>query len=278
MNFIETEDLTYKYDGNEKATLEGVTLNVAVGEFVAILGANGSGKSTLARHFNAILLPTFGVCRVKGILSQRRNQQAIRRLVGMVFQNPDNQFVAATVEDDVAFGPVNVGIPREEILRRVDEALAAVNMNDYRQTPPHLLSGGQKQRVAIAGALAMRPECVVLDEPTAMLDPKGRDEVLAAVGKLSRTGTTVIYVTHFMEEAARADRIIVMDGGKIAANGTPRQIFADAPKMRKLGLDIPFAANIREDLRKKGIDLPPVLDEDELAAELSRLILDGGQK
>ena len=267
MNFIETENLTFKYEGNDTATLNGITLDVKEHEFIAVLGTNGSGKSTFARMLNAILLPTSGVCRIKGIATADEPRK-IRRLVGMVFQNPDNQFVAATAEDDVAFGVANLGIEREEIFRRVDYAIRSVDMEEYRRMPPHLLSGGQKQRVAIAGALAMQSECIVLDEPTAMLDPKGRTEVLATVKKLHDNGTTIIYVTHFMEEAAAADRIFVMEQGKIAACGTPRQIFADAKKMQRLGLDVPFAAAARAVLHSGGVELPPVLDEDELLAAI----------
>ena len=268
MSFIETKNLIYKYEGNDVKALDDVSLNIEAGEFVALLGANGSGKSTLARHLNALLFPTSGRCVVDGVPTTEAAIK-IRRTVGMVFQNPDNQLVAATVEDDVAFGPANLGIDAREIKERVDAALAAVDMTDYRRHAPHLLSGGQKQRVAIAGCLAMKQKAIVLDEPTAMLDPKGRAEVLAAAKKLHADGVTVIYVTHFMEEAAAADRVIVMEGGKIADDGSPREIFAQNAVMKKRGLEVPFAALAAEKLRQKGVELPKdILNEDELVTAI----------
>ena len=246
-------------------------MSIADGEFLAVLGTNGSGKSTLARHFNALLLPTEGRCTVAG-LDTKETQELwrIRQLVSMVFQNPDNQIIAAVVEDDVAFGPENLGIEPAEIRVRVRDALAAVGMERYRTAAPHLLSGGQKQRVAIAGALAMRTRCLVLDEPTAMLDPLGRQEVLQTVQRLHRErGITVIYITHFMEEAAAADRVIVMEEGRIAAEGTPREVFQDVSGMKARGLDVPLAVELAALLRADGISLPQdLLTDKELVRAL----------
>ena len=273
MAFIETVNLCHTYtteQGKEFLALDNVNLSIDEGEFIAVLGVNGSGKSTLAKHLNAILLPTSGVCRVAGMdTSEADNLWPIRQTVGMVFQNPDNQIVAAVVEEDVAFGPENLGIPSDEIVKRVDEALAAVKMTEYRNFAPHLLSGGQKQRVAIAGALAMRTRCLVLDEPTAMLDPKGRGEVLDIVRRLhEEMGITVVYITHFMEEAAASDRIIVMEKGKIADDGKPNEVFRHAEAMRKRGLDVPMAAEVSHRLKKMGLRLPDdiVFDEDLVTA------------
>lgn len=261
MSFIELENVSYSYhrgQEHEFSALRGVSLSIAQGEFVAVLGANGSGKSTLAKHLNALLLPTEGRCLVAGMdTADMEAAWKIRQQVGMVFQNPDNQIIAAVVEDDVAFGPENLGVPPEEIRQRVDAALETVNMGKYRTFAPHLLSGGQKQRIAIAGALAMETNCLVLDEPTAMLDPQGRAEVLSTVERLHREkGITVVYITHFMEEAAAADRIIVMEKGRIVGEGTPREIFARPDRLREWNLDVPLAAEIAARLRERGFRLP----------------------
>ena len=238
-----------------------------------MLGANGSGKSTLARHLNALLLPTAGTCRVRGWDTKDEERRwDIRQEVSMVFQNPDNQLIAAVVADDVAFGPENLGVPPAEIRTRVANALALVGMSDYAQAAPHLLSGGQKQRIAIAGAIAMQTHCLVLDEPTAMLDPRGRAEVLRAVEKLhEEQGMTIVYITHFMEEAIAADRIVLMDAGRIVMDGTPHEIFAQPERVRALGLDIPLAADLAQRLRQGGWDLPQdIVTDEELLHCLSR--------
>jgi len=259
------------HEGNLVHALEQVNMTVSRGEFVAVIGTNGSGKSTLAKHLNALLLPTDGKCIVNDLdTSQDENLWAVRQSVGMVFQNPDNQIVAAIVEEDVAFGPENLGIPPAQIIQRVDEALALVGMEEYRHHAPHLLSGGQKQRVAIAGVLAMRPACLVLDEPTAMLDPHGREEVLATVHKLNKNEKiTVIYITHFMEEAVTADRVIVMEYGRIIMQGRPEEIFIQVEKLKHLGLDVPVAADVALKLREQGLQLPmTIITDDELAVAL----------
>lgn len=273
MAFIEIKELCFSYPserGERRMALDHVNLSIKEGEFVAVLGTNGSGKSTLAKHLNAILLPTSGVCRIAGMDTREAERLwDIRQTVGMVFQNPDNQIIAAIVEDDVAFGPENLGIPSDEIRRRVDEALISVDMASYRGFAPHLLSGGQKQRVAIAGTLAMKTKCLVLDEPTAMLDPIGRKEVLDTVRRLHReSGITVVYITHFMEEAAAAQRVIVMENGKVAEDGSPKEIFSQVDAMRKRGLDVPLAAEVAWKLRKQGIRLPEdiVTNEDLVVA------------
>ena len=241
------------------------------GEFVAVLGANGSGKSTLARHINGLLLPDKGQCLVAGLNTANAEELwQIRQQVGMVFQNPDNQLIAGLVEDDVAFGPENLGMKPAEIRRRVSRALAAVGMEDFRQFAPHLLSGGQKQRVAIAGALAMNTKCLILDEATAMLDPEGRQEVMAAVQRLhEEKGLTVICITHFMDEAAQADKVFVMQAGQIVQSGTPQQVFAKAEALRKLGLAVPLAVELTWKLRQHGLNLPQdILTEDDLVTAL----------
>jgi energy-coupling factor transport system ATP-binding protein len=254
--------------------LDHVSLTVNRGEFVAVLGMNGSGKSTLARHFNSLLLPAEGQVLVDGMDTRdEKHLWSIRDRVGMVFQNPDNQIVAAVVEEDVAFGPENQGRPSEEIRQRVEEALTAVGMVHMRERAPHLLSGGQKQRVAIAGALALRPACLVLDEPTAMLDPSGRREVVDVVHRLNRElGMTVVWITHFMEEAALADRVVVMAGGKVALEGAPREVFVQSRRLRELRLDVPPAVAAAERLRARGVELPEgILTLDELVDALCRL-------
>ena len=260
-DIIRTENLTFRYttgEGVAPTVLDGVSLSVRRGEFVAVLGHNGSGKSTLARHFNAILLPTAGKVYVDGMdTCDEAHLLDIRRRVGMVFQNPDNQIVASVVEEDVAFGPENLGVPSGEIRERVDAALAAVSMTEYARHAPHLLSGGQKQRVAIAGVLAMRPECIVLDEPTAMLDPVGRREVLDTVRRLNReAGITVVLITHHMDEAAQADRLIVMHDGHIMADGRPDQVFQNVDGLRALGLEVPEPVALLYELRQNGVDVP----------------------
>ena len=255
--------------------LKGVSLDIQKGEFVAILGHNGSGKSTFAKHLNGILLPVKGTVTIDGLNPAEEEQLfQVRQKVGMVFQNPDNQIVATIVEEDVAFGPENLGIPPAEIRRRVDEALEAVDMTAYRLHSPSQLSGGQKQRVAIAGIIAMRPDCIVLDEPTAMLDPKGRKEVMDTVMKLNKEfGITVILITHYMDEAVKADRVVVMDGGRIAIDGTPKEVFKNVEKMKGLGLDVPQATELAYRLRKKGFKLPDnILDENECAEAILKIL------
>ena len=275
-NFFELDHMTHVYQSGAAEpyeALRSVTLSVAEGEFVAILGANGSGKSTLARHLNALLLPTEGKCLVRGWDTRDESKRwDIRQEVSMVFQNPDNQLIAAVVEDDVAFGPENLGVPPEEIRARVQDALALVGMETYALDAPHLLSGGQKQRIAIAGAIAMQTSCLVLDEPTAMLDPRGRGEVLNAVKKLhDEQGMTIVYITHFMEEAIAADRIILMADGTVVMDGTPREIFSQTERVRELGLEIPLAADLAQRLRRGGYDLPKdILTDEELIYCLSK--------
>ncbi|MGE4352529.1 MAG: energy-coupling factor transporter ATPase [Oscillospiraceae bacterium] len=257
---IRTENLVSTYQTGEETleVLHGVSLTIQKGSMVALLGHNGSGKSTLVRHFNAIALPDGGTVYVKGISTRDESRlMEIRRTVGLVFQNPDNQIVASVVEDDVAFAPENLGLPPEEIRRRVDEALTSVGMHDYRDRAPYLLSGGQKQRVAIAGILAMRPECIVLDEPTAMLDPRGRREVLGTVRKLCReSGITVVIITHHMREAIDADQIIVLSDGSIAMQGTPAEVFSRVEALKALGLTVPETTELIYALNQNGMDLP----------------------
>ena len=274
MAFIEIEHLSHVYhvgEEGERRALDDVSLAIERGEFVAVLGSNGSGKSTLAKHLNALLLPTEGVCRVDGIDTREEAEVwRIRQKVGMVFQNPDNQLIAAVVEDDVAFGPENLGVPSAEIRRRVDAALAAVNMTAFRSYAPHLLSGGQKQRVAIAGTLAMQTEAIVFDEATAMLDPEGRAEILSIVKRLhEEQQITVIYITHFMEEAAAADRVVVLDQGHVVMDAPPRAVFSHADELRALGLEVPLAVEMRDRLRAAGVALPAdLLTGAELVAAL----------
>ena len=280
--FIEIENLEHEYrtaDGKGHKALAGISLSIGKGEFVAVLGANGSGKSTLARHLNGLLLPSSGQVRIEGLstadAAERNELWKIRSKVGMVFQNPDNQLIAAVVEDDVAFGPENLGVEPMEIRQRVMNALQAVGMARFRKRAPHLLSGGQKQRVAIAGALAMETDCLVLDEPTAMLDPQGRKEVLEVVKRLQREkGLTVILITHFMEEAMAAQRVLVMDQGRAVMEGTPREIFVRTKELKALGLEAPMAGELAERLRKAGIPLPQepgILTAEELLASLQAL-------
>ena len=284
--FIHAKDLTYSYtddDGSKQQVLRGVSFDVRAGEYVAILGHNGSGKSTLAKLFNAILVPESGELVVAGrdLTDENMSEDdlfSLRREVGMVFQNPDNQLVATVVEEDVAFGPENLGVPPKEIRARVDAALATVGMTEYARHEPHRLSGGQKQRVAIAGVLAMQPSCMILDESTAMLDPRGRREVIDTVEKLHReAGMTLLTITHYMNEAARADRVIVLDDGKILMDGTPREVFAAPEMLRQAGLDVPQCTSLVQSLRAAGISLAgdPVTVEECAALILSAL--KGGQ-
>lgn len=258
MPIIKTDNLHFTYQGDEKETLHGVNLEIEEGTFVAILGHNGSGKSTLAKLFNGILLPTEGRVLVDGIDTTHEDKLLqVRAAVGLVFQNPDNQIVANVVEDDVAFAPENLGVEPAEIRRRVDGALRTVGMYEYRLHAPHLLSGGQKQRVAIAGVLAMQPRCVVLDEPTAMLDPVGRREVVATVTRLCREkGMTVMLITHHMAECIGADRLIVMSEGRIVADGTPREVFSQVELLRSEGLAVPATTELIYELRRDGFELP----------------------
>lgn len=274
---IKTESITFTYSQTSSEptppVLNGIDLEIEKGTFVAIIGHNGSGKTTLAKHFNAILLPNGGYVFVDTMdTANPELLLEIRRRVGMVFQNPDNQLVATVVEEDVAFAPENLGYPSEEIRRSVDEALKIVDMYDYSKHAPHLLSGGQKQRIAIAGVLAMRPECIVFDEPTAMLDPQGRQSVLEIMRDLrDRYGITVVLITHNMDEAAAADRVIVMSGGKIIKDGSPRDVFMDADALREAGLDIPETSLLLRELKDTGFDLPlGALSVDECAEAIAK--------
>ncbi len=271
---ISVEHLAYSYPGPEGAegvrVFEDLNLTIEEGSFVAILGSNGCGKSTLAKHFNSILLPCGGKVYVCGIDTSREDLvMAVRRRVGMVFQNPDNQIVANVVEEDVAFGPENLGIASPEIRRRVDNALKQVDMYNYREHAPHLLSGGQKQRVAIAGIIAMEPRCIVLDEPTAMLDPRGRREVMETVGRLNQEkGITVVLITHHMDEAAKAGRVVVLHRGQVAADGTPRQVFSQPELLHELGLAAPETVELCYELNKEGFSLPLDALEPEECAQI----------
>lgn len=271
---IKIEDVTYEYtsfNDEELLALKGVSLTINKGEFVVILGHNGSGKSTLAKMMNSLLVPTTGKVLVNGMDTRDESKLwDIRQTAGMVFQNPDNQLVATIVEEDVAFGPENQGVDPKEIRRRVDEALDIVEMGDYKKHAPHLLSGGQKQRVAIAGVLAMKPECIILDEPTAMLDPIGRKEVMNTIKKLNKEeNKTIVLITHYMDEAVEADRIIVMEEGQIVMEGTPRQVFSQVDKIKGYGLDVPQVTELAYELRKEGIDVPSdILTVEELVEAL----------
>lgn len=281
-NIIEFQDVSFRYDADETEKplplcVEHVNLNIKKGDFVAVLGHNGSGKSTLAKLSNSILIPESGRVLVNGMdTADEALSYDIRRTVGVVFQNPDNQIVASIVEEDVAFGPENLGVPPDELRRRVDDALKAVGMYEYRHHEPHKLSGGQKQRVAIAGMIAMLPECIVLDEPTAMLDPKGRKEVMDTVRRLNRErGITVVFITHFMEEAAEADRVVVMDDAKILLDGTPKDVFTKAELLKSIGLDIPKAAALAAELRANGVPMRgDVLTADAFADNILELLGD----
>ena len=274
-NAIEIDRLRCSYpaqNGEPIPVFDGLSLNIREGSFVAVLGRNGCGKSTLAKHMNAILLPEGGSVRVFGMDTSAEDLLNIRRTVGMVFQNPDNQMVANVVEEDVAFAPENLGVPPDEIRRRVDAALAAVGMSEYREHAPHLLSGGQKQRVAIAGVIAMQPRCIVLDEPTAMLDPQGRAEVLDTIETLNREkGITVVLITHHMTEAVRAERVIVLHEGGVLADGTPKEVFLQVELLQNAGLDVPATTRLLYELNRQGASLPlDALSTEECAQALCR--------
>ncbi|MBO3362811.1 energy-coupling factor transporter ATPase [Clostridium perfringens] len=277
-NMIKSEDLVFKYvnaeEQTEKVAINHVSMEVKKGEFLVILGHNGSGKSTMAKHMNALLLPSGGKMYVDGLdTSDIENLWEVRRRAGMVFQNPDNQLVATIVEEDVAFGLENLGVDPKEIRERVDDSLKAVGMYEYRKHAPHLLSGGQKQRIAIAGILAMRPKCIVLDEPTAMLDPSGRNEVMKTIKEVNKKfGITIILITHYMDEAAQADRIIVMDKGEKVMEGVPREIFSQVEKIKSIGLDVPQVTELAYELQKEGVDISTeILNIDEMVNALCQL-------
>lgn len=282
MNFIEARKLVHEYVRRDEAgnvesvntALDGVDIDILPGEFVAVLGHNGSGKSTFAKHLNVLLTPDGGSLWVDGKnAADEKNLWDIRKNAGMVFQNPDNQIIASVVEEDVGFGPENIGVPTEEILERVDRSLKSVGMQEYREHSPNKLSGGQKQRVAIAGVMAMEPKCIILDEPTAMLDPNGRKEVLKAVQKLNKEkGITIIFITHYMEEVVDADRVYVMDSGKVVLQGTPREIFSQVEHLKELRLDVPQITLLAHELRKAGLELPEgILTRQELVESLCQL-------
>ena len=279
-DIIKFDNVSFRYEADEEGILlplavNDVSLNIEQGSFVAVLGHNGSGKSTLAKLTNAINIPEKGKVFVNGMdTADESLTDEIRKTVGMVFQNPDNQIVATIVEDDVAFGPENLGIETAEIRRRVDEALKSVNMYEFRNYEPHNLSGGQKQRVAIAGVIAMQTKCIVLDEPTAMLDPNGRKEVMSTIKRLNKElGITVVLVTHFMDEAVQADRVVVMDSGKVIMDGTPREVFSKAEKLMSVGLDVPQATQLAYALQAQGIDIPTdILNEEECTQAIIALL------
>ena len=282
MGIIKAKDLVHEYirrdeEGNVESiqtALDKVSLDVKKGDFIAVIGHNGSGKSTLAKHINAILEPTEGSLWVDGFdTTDEKNIWDIRQRAGMVFQNPDNQIIASVVEEDVGFGPENIGVPTDEIWQRVEESLKAVGMLKYREHSPNKLSGGQKQRVAIAGVMAMQPECIVLDEPTAMLDPVGRKEVLEAVHALNREkGVTIILITHYMEEVVEADHVYVMDSGKVVMQGTPRSIFSQVERLKEYRLDVPQITLLAYELKKAGLDIPDgILTREELTEALEKL-------
>ena len=281
-NIIEARNVEFHYQ-NEleenvpiKQVLKGVTIDIKKGEFIAVLGHNGSGKSTIAKHFNAILLPTGGTVYVDGIdTTDDERLFDIRQRVGMVFQNPDNQIVATIVEEDVAFALENMGVEPNEMRCRVDDALKSVNMFEYREHAPHQLSGGQKQRVAIAGIIAMRPECIVLDEPTAMLDPRGRKEVLNTIRELNKDfGITIVLITHYMDEAAKADRIVVMDEGKVILDDVPKEVFSHVEQLKSVGLDVPQVTELAYELKKNGINIDDHIITEEECIEALLKILD----
>lgn len=277
MNIIEIENLTLEYDTEDESiktkALDNVNLNIERGSFTAVIGKNGSGKSTLAKCLNALLLPSQGSVKVDGYdTSNEDTLWEVRQRAGMVFQNPDNQIVSAIVEDDIAFGPENLGVEKEEIKKRVEDALTAVDMLSERKKAPHLLSGGQKQRVAIAGVIAMMPKCIIFDEPTAMLDPMGRGEILKIIKDLNLLDITVILITHFMEEAIEADRVVILDQGKVVLDGKPREVFKEIEAIKGLGLDLPFAVDVVENLKGRGLSVPDnILSEDDLLKWASQL-------
>ena len=267
---IDLEHVSFSYDG-ETIVLDGISLRIEQGEFLCVLGGNGSGKSTLAKHLNALFIPDEGRVTVDGHdTADPSYTYLIRSTVGMVFQNPDDQLVASLIENDVAFGPENLGVPTEQLRRRVDEALKAVEMYDFRLNAPYKLSGGQKQRVAIAGIIAMQPDCIVLDEPTAMLDPRGRSEVLRTIHRLNREqGITIVLITHYMDEAVQADRVIVMDDGNVLTEGTPREVFSQVELLKKHQLDVPQATELTYRLRGMGFPMPCTLNEEECVEALA---------
>ena len=281
-NIVEFHNVTFCYEADEgeqqpEPAIRDFTFNVKKGEFVAVLGHNGSGKSTVAKLSNSILIPNEGKVFVKGMDTADEDlSYEIRKTVGVVFQNPDNQIVASIVEEDVAFGPENLGLPREEIRKRVDDSLKAVGMYEYRHHEPHKLSGGQKQRVAIAGIIAMRPECIFLDEPTAMLDPKGRKEVMDTVIKLNKEyGMSVVFITHFMEEAVLADRVAVIDNSRLLLEGTPKEVFKQEDLLRSVGLDIPQVTNLAREMKKSGVKVDDsVLTLNEFVENITALLGD----
>lgn len=284
MGIVKSENLVFEYirrdeEGNVEAinrAVDDVTIDIKKGDFVAVLGHNGSGKSTLAKHINAILVPTGGTLWVEGMdTGDGKNLWNIRQSAGMVFQNPDNQLIANVVEEDVGFGPENLGVPTEDIWRRVEESLKAVGMLEYRTHSPNKLSGGQKQRVAIAGIMAMKPSCIVLDEPTAMLDPNGRKEVIRTIRDLNQQeNVTIILITHYMEEVIHADQVIVMDKGKIVMEGSPRSIFSQVDRLKEYGLDVPQVTLLAHELRKSGLSIPPgILSIDELLDAIDTLTI-----
>ena len=276
-SIINIDNLIFQYAhedwGEFVNSIDGVTLEIERGSFTAIIGRNGSGKSTLAKNINALLLPTAGAVYVNGFdTREEAHLWDIRQTAGMVFQNPDNQIVSTIVEDDVAFGPENLGIDPIKIRERVDDSLKAVNMGEFRKKAPHMLSGGQKQRIAIAGVVAMKPECIIFDEPTAMLDPKGRTEVMDIISDLHKEGITVVLITHFMEEAANAERIVIMNQGKAVLDGTPKEVFAKRDELRAMSLDVPFAVELAHRLRDRGIHIPSdVVEHTELVRTLCQL-------
>ena len=272
---IAAKDVRFRYTPENPYAVDGASMTIRKGEFVAVLGANGCGKSTLAKHFNAILLPESGTVTVEGMDTRDESHlYDIRQTVGMVFQNPDNQIVATVVEEDVAFALENLGVPPAEIRARIDEAMQMSGIYKHREKAPHKLSGGQKQRVAIAGVIAMRPDCLVLDESTAMLDPRGREKVMKTIRHLNRDfGITVVAITHYMEEAAQADRVLVMSGGKVVMEGTPKEVFSQTERVRSLRLDVPQAAELRDELVKAGLPLPEgIIDTEECARALYELL------
>ena len=282
MGIVKAKNLTFEYirrdeDGNVEGitkAVDNVSIDIKQGDFVAVLGHNGSGKSTFAKHLNALVMPTEGTVWVDGMdTREEENTLKVRQTAGMVFQNPDNQIIASVVEEDVGFGPENIGVPTDEIWQRVEESLKAVGMLKYREHSPNKLSGGQKQRVAIAGVMAMQPECIVLDEPTAMLDPVGRKEVLEAVHALNREkGVTIILITHYMEEVVEADHVYVMDAGKVVMQGTPRSIFSQVERLKEYRLDVPQITLLAYELKKAGLDIPDgILTREELTEALEKL-------
>ncbi len=276
-HIVKVSDLVFRYEEGAKPALDNITLTIEEGSFVAVLGHNGSGKSTLAKLIGGIMTPTFGTVEVCGLDTGDESKiDAIREQVGMVFQNPDNQIVSSVVEEDVAFAPENLGVPHDQLVQRVADALAAVGMSDYAEHSTSLLSGGQKQRIAIAGILAMQPRIIVLDEPTAMLDPKGRKSILEVLRRLVKSGMTVIHITHHMDEAVEADRVVVIDDGKVLLDGTPHEVFAKEDILRKAGLTVPQSVALMHALREQGLPVPDaVLTVQECVAVLEKLLREG---